>query len=87
MDVPTNYAYVMAMVTSPEQAAAVGFTAVPRDLAVALSPALGGALFATGWWAVPLLAFGCLKIAYDLATWRGFRHRTGSVMVSAVITK
>ncbi|SDR87181.1 MFS transporter [Pseudomonas oryzae] len=74
MDVPTRSAFVMAVVTPAERAAAASFTAVPRSLAAAASPAIGGALFAAGWLAVPLVACGLLKIAYDLALWRGFRH-------------
>jgi MFS family permease len=73
MDVPARSAYVMAVVTPGERAAAASFTAVPRSLAAALSPALGGALFAGGWLAAPLIACGVLKIAYDLALWRSFR--------------
>ena len=73
MDVPARSAYVMAVVTPGERAAAASFTAVPRSLAAALSPALGGALFAAGWLAAPLIACGVLKIAYDLALWRSFR--------------
>jgi MFS family permease len=73
MDVPTRSAFVMAVVTPPERAAAASFTAVPRSLAAAVSPALGGALFAAGWLAAPLIACGVLKIAYDLAIWRDFR--------------
>jgi MFS family permease len=74
MDVPTRSAFVMAVVTPPERAAAASFTAVPRSLASALSPSLGGALFAAGWLAAPLVACGVLKIAYDLALWRAFRR-------------
>lgn len=77
MDVPARSAFVMAVVTPGERAAAASFTTVPRSLASALSPALGGALFATGWLAVPLVACGVLKIAYDLALWRAFR-KTGT---------
>ncbi len=73
MDVPTRGAFVMAVVTPAERAAAASFTAVPRSLAAALSPSLGGALLATGWLAAPLVACGVLKIAYDLALWRAFR--------------
>jgi MFS family permease len=73
MDVPTRSAFVMAVVTPPERAAAASFTAVPRSLAAALSPSLGGALFAAGWLGAPLIACGALKIAYDLALWRAFR--------------
>lgn len=74
MDVPTRSAFVMAVVTPAERAAAVSFTAVPRSLASALSPTLGGALFAAGFSAAPLIACGVLKIAYDLALLRAFRR-------------
>ena len=73
MDVPTRAAYVMAVVTPPERAAAASFTAVPRSLAAALSPSLSGALLAVGWLAAPLVVCGVLKIAYDLALLRVFR--------------
>jgi len=76
MDVPTRSAFVMAVVTPPERAAAASFTAVPRSLAAAISPSLGGALFAAGWLAAPLVACGLLKIAYDVAILFAFRrHR------------
>lgn len=74
MDVPTRSAFVMAVVTPAERAAAASFTAVPRSLAAAASPAIGGALFAAGWLAAPLVACGMLKIAYDIAIWRAFRR-------------
>ncbi len=77
MDVPTRSAFVMAAVTPPERAAAASFTAVPRSLAAAISPTLGGALFATGWLAAPLLACGLLKIGYDLALFAAFRRHKG----------
>jgi MFS family permease len=73
MDVPTRSAYVMAVVTPPERAAAASFTAVPRSLASALSPSLSGVLLAAGWLAAPLVACGVLKITYDLALLRTFR--------------
>jgi len=76
MDVPTRSAFVMSVVTPNERTAAASFTAVPRSLAAALSPTLSGALFAAGWTALPLVACGALKIAYDLALWRAMRqHR------------
>lgn len=74
MDVPTRSAFVMAVVTPEERAAAASFTAVPRSLAAAASPTLGGALFAAGWLAAPLVACGALKIVYDVAIWRAFRR-------------
>ena len=73
MDVPTRSAFVMAVVTPAERPAAASFTAVPRSLAAALSPALGGALFVSGWLALPLALSGALKIGYDLTLWRAFR--------------
>jgi MFS family permease len=73
MDVPTRTAYVMGVVTPAERTAAASFTAVPRSLAAALSPTLGGALFAAGFISAPLVACGLLKLAYDLTLWRAFR--------------
>jgi len=75
MDVPTRTAYVMAVVTPAERAAAASFTAVPRSLAAALSPTLAGALFAAGWISLPLVGCGLLKIAYDLTLWRAMRRQ------------
>ncbi|BDB28377.1 MFS transporter [Cupriavidus sp. P-10] len=74
MDVPTRTAYVMAVVTPPERAAAASLTSVPRSLAAALSPALAAALMAYGYASAPLVACGLLKIAYDLAMLGGFRR-------------
>ena len=74
MDVPTRSAFVMSVVTPAERAAAASFTAVPRSLASAASPTLGGALFAVGWLAAPLVACGVLKITYDLLLWRAFKR-------------
>lgn len=74
MDVPTRSSYVMAVVTEAERTAAASFTAVPRSLAAALSPALGGAMMGAGWFALPFLLCGGLKIAYDILLLRQFRH-------------
>jgi len=74
MDVPTRTAYVMAVVTPAERAAAASFTAVPRSLAAAISPTISGALFAAGWISLPLITCGLLKITYDLALWRAMRR-------------
>lgn len=74
MDVPVRGAFVMEVVTPKERAAAASFTAVPRSLASAISPTIGGALFAAGWLAAPLVACGVLKICYDLMLWKAFRQ-------------
>jgi MFS family permease len=74
MDVPARNAFVMAVVTPPERAAAASFTAVPRSLASALGPTIGGWLLASGVLAAPLVACGALKIAYDLLLLAMFRR-------------
>jgi MFS family permease len=74
MDVPARSAFVMAVVTPAERTAAASFTMVPRSLAAAISPTLGGALFAAGWLAAPLVTCGVLKIAYDVTLWCVFRE-------------
>jgi MFS family permease len=74
MDVPTRSSYVMAVVTPAERPAAASFTAVPRSLAAAASPALAGALYAAGYQAWPFILCGVLKIAYDFALLWAFRH-------------
>ncbi|NWG52291.1 MAG: MFS transporter [Hydrogenophilaceae bacterium] len=66
MDVPARASYVMAVVAPEERSAAASVTAVPRSLAAAASPALAGALFASGYAALPFMLCGALKIAYDL---------------------
>lgn len=72
MDVPTRTAFVMAVVTPAERAAAASLTAVPRSLAAAISPALAGGLMAMGWAGAPLVACGVLKIGYDLTILAAF---------------
>jgi hypothetical protein len=74
MDVPARNAFVMAVVTPPERAAAASFTAVPRSLASALGPTIGASLLASGVLAAPLVACGVLKIAYDLLLLALFRR-------------
>ena len=74
MDVPTRTSYVMAVVTPAERTAAASVTAVPRSLAPSLSPALAGAMLAMPFSGLPLVLYGILKIAYDLALLRSFQH-------------
>jgi hypothetical protein len=49
-------------------------TAVPRSLASSISPAIAGFMLAGPFSALPLVVCGCLKIGYDLALLRMFRH-------------
>ena len=74
MDVPTRSSYVMAVVTPPERPAAASITTVTKSLASAASPMLGGALFAAGYDAWPMVICGSLKILYDLALLWTFRN-------------
>ena len=74
MDVPTRTSYVMAVVTPPERPAAASITAVPRSLASALSPALGGLMLSATPFGWPLIACGTLKIVYDILLLVSFRH-------------
>ncbi len=67
MDVPTRTSYVMAVVTPGERAAAASFTAVPRSLASAISPAFAGVLLTAPFTGLPLVVCGVLKIVYDVA--------------------
>jgi predicted MFS family arabinose efflux permease len=74
MDVPTRTSYVMAVVTPAERPAAASVTAVPRSLAAALSPMLGGYLFSLSTFGWPLIIGGSLKVIYDILLLVGFRR-------------
>ena len=76
MDVPTRQSYTQAIVPKEEGAAAAGYTTAARS-AQALGGPISGALFSVGgpWLSSPFALAGTVKIAYDLALFRGFRHR------------
>jgi MFS family permease len=76
MDVPTRQAYTMAVVAPEERTAAASVTSLARSAGAASSPIvsgllLQGSLLAFG---LPFLVGGGLKVVYDLALWRTFRH-------------
>lgn len=73
MDVPTRSSYVMAIVTPAERPAAASVTAVPRSLASAAGPFLAGYLLTISTFGWPLVAAGCVKVAYDLLLLAMFR--------------
>jgi predicted MFS family arabinose efflux permease len=76
MDVPARQSYVMAMVPPEERAAAASVTNVPRSLASALAPALGGYLLSLTSFGWPLVLGGLVKGVYDLILLSMFRqHR------------
>jgi len=75
MDVPARQSYVMAVVPASERSAANGITATVRSLGSGLAPSLAGIMLTNAALAnVPLYLAGGLKIVYDLALYRGFRH-------------
>ena len=75
MDVPTRQSYVMAMVGPEERTAASGVTNIVRMAGWAVGPVFTGGLMAGSALAAPLYIGAGLKVAYDLALWRAFRHR------------
>jgi MFS family permease len=75
MDVPTRQSYTMAVVDPDERSAAAGVTGIARTVGAALAPLAAGPLYATAALAAaPFLVAGGLKVVYDLALWRSFRH-------------
>lgn len=73
MDVPTRQSYTMAVVRPEERSAAGGITGVARTAGAAISPVFAGFLFShPALIDVPFFIAGALKIAYDLALYRGF---------------
>ena len=74
MDVPTRQSYVMAVVPPTARTYASGMTNVARNAGWAVGPLLGGAVMQHVALAAPLFLGGSLKILYDLALYRSFRH-------------
>ena len=74
MDVPARQAYVMAVVSPAERAAASSLTNVPRSLAAAVPPLFTGALLAASSLGWPLVIGGAAKVLYDLLLLAQFRH-------------
>jgi MFS family permease len=73
MDVPTRQSYTMAVVEPAERTAAAGITSLARAIALVPGPAIAGALLVPLGLAVPLMATGVLKIAYDVSLFALFR--------------
>jgi MFS family permease len=74
MDVPTRQSYVMAVVPRASRTYASGTTNVTRNAGWAVGPLVGGLAMQHLALAAPLLIGGTLKIVYDLALYRSFRH-------------
>jgi MFS family permease len=74
MDVPTRQSYVMAVVPRSSRTYASCMTNVTRNAGWAVGPLVGGLAMQHLALAAPLLIGGALKIVYDLALYRSFRH-------------
>jgi predicted MFS family arabinose efflux permease len=82
MDVPARQAFVMAVVPPEERAAAASVTNVPRSLASAATPVLGGALLSANGIGWPLLIAGLGKLTYDLVLLWQFGNHPEAVAVA-----
>jgi len=75
MDVPTRQSFTMAVVAPDERTAASGITNTARSIGASLSPVLVGLFMSsTVLLSLPFFLSGGLKIVYDLALFRMFRH-------------
>ncbi len=74
MDVPARQAFVMAVVSREERAAASSVTNVPRSLASAATPLIAGALLNHSTFGWPLVIAGTTKLSYDIVLLLLYRH-------------
>jgi len=74
MDVPTRQSYVMAVVQPEERTFASGLTHLVRMGGWAVAPFLAGPMMQGVALATPLLVGAGMKIVYDIALYRAFRH-------------
>ena len=74
MDVPTRQSYVMAVVRPEERTFATGITHLVRLGGWAVGPGFAGWLMQAVSLGGPLVIGSAMKIAYDVALWRAFRH-------------
>ena len=73
MDVPARQAYVAALVDPAERTAAAAYTNAARYVVRPIGPTLAAAAMGLGA-SLPFVIAGGLKIAYDAALYRVFRH-------------
>ncbi len=76
MDVPPRVSFVMSLVTPEERSAASAFTNLPRSIASAFMPLIGGWLVQLSSFGWPLVIGGVLKMIYDVLLWVRFRGRS-----------
>ena len=77
MDVPTRQAYVTLVTQPGERTFAIGITNLTRNVGWALGPTAAGAAMGALGLGAPLVIGAGLKIVYDLALYRSFRHLPG----------
>jgi predicted MFS family arabinose efflux permease len=73
LDVPPRVAFVMSLVEPSERSAATAFTNLPRAVATASTPLLGGWLLTRTTFGWPLVIGGAMKFTYDVLLWVRFR--------------
>jgi len=75
MDVPTRQSYTMAVVDPDERTAASGITNTARSIGASVSPMLAGLFMGSALLlSLPFFLSGGLKIVYDIALFRMFKH-------------
>lgn len=74
LDVPPRVAFVMSLVRPEERAATAAFTNLPRSIATASTPWLGGWLLSKSSFGWPLVIGGSMKLLYDVVLWIRFRR-------------
>jgi hypothetical protein len=75
MDVPARQSYTAAVVDADERSAAAGVTGVARTAGASLAPVIAGLLLGRpGLSGIPFVIAGGLKLIYDAALYRLFRH-------------
>ncbi len=73
LDVPPRVAFVMSLVQPEERSATAAFTNLPRSIATASTPWLGGWMLTKSSFGWPLVIGGTLKLIYDVLLWVRFR--------------
>ena len=77
MDVPTRQAYITLVTNPGERTFAIGITNLTRNVGWAIGPTAAGVAMSALGLGAPLVIGAGLKIVYDLALYRAFRHLPG----------
>ncbi|MGC8480273.1 MAG: MFS transporter, partial [Acidimicrobiales bacterium] len=74
MDVPTRQSDIASIVTPTLRSRAAARISIGKQTGRAIGPLVGGETLSALGAVAPFLIGGALKIGYDLALWRSFRH-------------